>query len=80
MLYFHRYLRLTPIFAVSILFSMSLLRFMANGPLWHRTLDSLSSKCEDYWWTALIYVQNYVNSANIVSVDRVASQHAGVSV
>lgn len=68
MLYFHRYIRLTPLLGVSILFSISLLKFFGNGPLWPSTLDSLSQKCERNWWTTLLYIQNYVNPKDIVSI------------
>lgn len=70
MLYLHRYLRLTPLLAVSILFSMSLLRFMENGPLWPKMLHRLSGECETHWWTVLLYIQNYVNPREMARVDR----------
>lgn len=69
-LYLHRFLRLTPLLGVSILFSLSLLRFMGNGPIWPRMLDRLSKQCELYWWSALLYTQNYVNPRNMVGINR----------
>lgn len=68
MLYFHRYIRLTPLLSVSILFSISLLKFFGNGPLWPSTLDGQSQICERKWWTTLLYIQNYVNPKEIVSI------------
>lgn len=67
MLYIHRYLRLTPFLAISILFSMSLLRYFGNGPLWPNTIDNLSKQCERNWWSTLLYIQNYYNPKDIVS-------------
>lgn len=65
MLYFHRYLRLTPLLVVSILFTMSLLRFFGSGPIWANTIDFLGKQCERHWWSTLLYVQNYVNPTDI---------------
>lgn len=67
MLYIHRYLRLTPLFAMTFLVTMTLLRFMGDGPFWPIFIGLLSSSCGKYWWSALLYVQNYVNPTEIVS-------------
>lgn len=69
--YLHRYVRMTPLLAVCILVSMTLLRFMGNGPVWPIMLDFNTGHCERYWWSTLIYVQNYVNPKNIVSIDAI---------
>ncbi|XP_031635339.1 nose resistant to fluoxetine protein 6-like [Contarinia nasturtii] len=60
-LYFHRYLRLTPVLGFSILFSMSLLRFFGSGPIWGIFLNKIYSVCARNWWSTLLYIQNYVN-------------------
>ncbi|XP_055304069.1 nose resistant to fluoxetine protein 6-like isoform X1 [Sitodiplosis mosellana] len=65
LLYFHRYLRLTPLLGISFLVSMSLVRFLGNGPLWPDLMDFLGSKCERNWWSTLLYVQNYANPRDI---------------
>lgn len=67
MLYIHRYLRLTPFLAISILFSVSLMRYFGNGPLWPNTITLLSKQCERNWWAALLYIQNYYNPIDVVS-------------
>lgn len=67
LVYFHRYLRLTPLLGISILFTVSLLRFLGNGPLWPSIIDAFSERCERHWWTTLLYVQNYVNPSDLVS-------------
>ncbi|XP_055304016.1 uncharacterized protein LOC129569308 [Sitodiplosis mosellana] len=64
LLYFHRYLRLTPLLFISVLFSMSLLRFFGSGPLWSQLMN-INTNCEKYWWSTLLYVQNYVNPNDI---------------
>lgn len=65
-IYLHRYLRLTPLLGASFLFTMSLLRFLGNGPVWPITLEFLSGGCDRYWWSSLLYTQNYVNPESIV--------------
>ena len=67
LLYFHRYLRLTPLLFMSILFSVSLLRFFGSGPIWPQTM-SMTDTCKTYWWSVLLYLQNYVNPNKMVSI------------
>lgn len=66
MLYFHRYLRLTPALGAAIFLYATLLKRAGNGPM-ADTLIRDAAICDDYWWSALLYVQNYVNKGNIVS-------------
>lgn len=66
MLYFHRYLRLTPALAAAILLYATLLKRATDGPL-AEVMTREAVMCDDYWWSALLYVQNYVNSADVVS-------------
>jgi peptidoglycan/LPS O-acetylase OafA/YrhL len=54
---YRRYIRYTPVWAAVILYLMSLLKFTTLGPY---SFD-LSYYCSDYWWSALIHLQNYIN-------------------
>ncbi|XP_046487759.1 nose resistant to fluoxetine protein 6-like [Neodiprion pinetum] len=65
MLYFHRYLRLTPGVVVLILFVRFFLHRVANGPLWKMLLNLAVKPCDDNWWVNLLYLQNLVNPENI---------------
>lgn len=67
-LYLHRYLRLMPLLGVTILFQVSLLRYFGNGPIWPKSMKLLVEPCEKNWWPALLFIQNYVDSRNIVNV------------
>ncbi|XP_017119535.1 nose resistant to fluoxetine protein 6 [Drosophila elegans] len=59
LMYLHRYLRLTPILAVSILLYLKLLPLMGDGPLFGNwNFDSYDS-CNDNWYWTLLYIQNY---------------------
>ncbi|KAL9695964.1 hypothetical protein quinque_015249 [Culex quinquefasciatus] len=61
LLYLHRYLRLTPVFAALILFTVGFYQRIGDGPLWSEAYQFTSGNCKQYWWSALLYVQNYVN-------------------
>ncbi|XP_055545796.1 nose resistant to fluoxetine protein 6-like [Wyeomyia smithii] len=61
LLYLHRYLRLTPPFAVLILFTVGVYPNFGSGPLWNSSLAVTADLCNKYWWSALLYIQNYVN-------------------
>ncbi|XP_055303304.1 O-acyltransferase like protein-like isoform X2 [Sitodiplosis mosellana] len=60
-LYLHRFIRLTPLLGASFLFSMSLMRFFGSGPFWPTMLHFFHGECERYWWSTLLYIQNFVN-------------------
>ncbi|XP_058454323.1 nose resistant to fluoxetine protein 6-like [Malaya genurostris] len=66
LMYVHRYLRLTPALAALVLLSATLLKYFGSGPFWSGSaVATLSDPCEKYWWSALLYVQNYVNPTEI---------------
>lgn len=66
-LYLHRYVRLTPVYAICILIHANLLTYFGSGLFWN-TLDHVVVKpCFTKWWTDLLYIQNYVNSEDMVS-------------
>lgn len=60
-MYLHRYLRLTPALAVVVLFTASLMKFVGSGPFWGSAMTLMSDNCHKYWWSTLLYIQNYVN-------------------
>lgn len=67
LVYLHRYLRLTPLLAVTILFSTSVLQFFGNGPLWPDVVGYFAQQCKRNWWKTLLYIQNYASPDDIVS-------------
>lgn len=60
--------RITPILAVAILIHATLLNHFGNGPVWNKFQNDLVTNCEQYWWSALLYIQNYVNTRNNVTL------------
>jgi len=59
MFYVHRYLRLTGVYLVIILFQTTLLKYFAYGPQGYY-LDNVGEQCREYWWTNILYINNFV--------------------
>ena len=61
----HRYWRLTPLYAYVMLVLMVITAFMPGGPFqWqaanpHGILFHTSDSCRTYWWSNLIYINNF---------------------
>jgi hypothetical protein len=58
--YLHRYLRLTPVYAVVVFIFHKLFYYLGDGPLWGgiQTGD-VRSHCDSYWWTHYLYINNF---------------------
>lgn len=56
----HRYLRYTPVLGVAILCTITLPKYIISGPLQSTSVE-LRENCVNYWWSALLHIQNYVN-------------------
>ncbi|CAH3109140.1 unnamed protein product [Porites lobata] len=55
--YFHRFWRLTPTYMFVLLFWNKLTVFLGEGPNW---LNYQSDEaCNKYWWTNLLYINNF---------------------
>lgn len=67
-LYIHRWLRVTPLLGIAILYSSTLLNHLGSGPFWP-VFDTSNVKinCENYWWAALLHIQTYYNPTDMVS-------------
>ncbi|XP_026290736.2 nose resistant to fluoxetine protein 6-like isoform X1 [Frankliniella occidentalis] len=59
MYYVHRYVRLTPAFALMIGITATWIAILGNGPLWYQVVGDASDSCIRNWWSALLYVANY---------------------
>ena len=56
--YIHRYLRLTPTYMFVLFFAMFLTRHLADGPFM-ALYDPFKEACSKYWWTNLLYINNF---------------------
>ncbi|XP_076646395.1 O-acyltransferase like protein [Halictus rubicundus] len=64
-LYLHRYLRLTPAYAMVIGFYATLFYKIGTGPQWDQWVGTNRDYCRENWWTNLLYINNYVNLPRI---------------
>nr|XP_008192486.2 PREDICTED: nose resistant to fluoxetine protein 6-like isoform X3 [Tribolium castaneum] len=63
--YLHRYLRLTLPLAVIVLIQTNLYKYLVSGPSVPIVTEIFQKHCEDHWWSALLYVQNYFHVSNM---------------
>lgn len=59
--------RLTPFLAVVVMIHATLFPFFGSGPVYPKHKQLFVENCQRYWWSALLYIQNFVNSKNMVS-------------
>lgn len=64
--YLHRYLRITPTLAASVLLSTVLIYYFDNGPFWKNANGLIGEPCREAWWTVILYVQNYCSNPVLV--------------
>jgi len=64
LVYFHRYLRLTPLYFVAIMFYTYVIPIVSNGPYWNKflTTTDVTAPCTKYWWTNMLYINNFYPS------------------
>lgn len=65
-MFLHRYLRLTPVVAATIFCLLSLQRYFGDGPYQKFMVESYYEACEKYWWSSMLYIQNFVNPEKMV--------------
>ena len=54
--YIHRYLRLSPAYYFALFFNFKVLPYVGSGPYW---LLGNVHRCEKYWWTNMLYINNF---------------------
>ncbi|XP_073967401.1 nose resistant to fluoxetine protein 6-like [Choristoneura fumiferana] len=60
-----RYIRVTPAYLVVILFYMTWLPKIGEGPLWEDRMQLEQERCMTSWWANILYINNYVNTDNL---------------
>lgn len=66
-LYIFRFMRISPFVGILILLTMTLTKYSNDGPYYTILTEAQIPACEQYWWSAMLHVQNYVNPNTIVS-------------
>ncbi|PIK43685.1 putative nose resistant to fluoxetine protein 6 [Apostichopus japonicus] len=59
--YFHRYWRLTPALAVTMLFYVYIVPYFGDGP--YAQVFAARPNCPKYWWANLLYINNFYPSS-----------------
>ncbi|KAK3916254.1 Nose resistant to fluoxetine protein 6 [Frankliniella fusca] len=57
----NRVLRVVPVYAMVLLFHCTALPDMGSGPLWVEVAKPMSDSCRRWWWSNLLFLNNYVN-------------------
>lgn len=60
----YRYIRLTPVYALVLLFDATLLNKTNRGPFWKPIAEIERNMCRKNWYQNLLYVNNYFNIRN----------------
>ncbi|CAG5010480.1 unnamed protein product [Parnassius apollo] len=54
-----RYIRVTPAYVVVILFYLTWLSKIGEGPLWENRMQLEQERCLETWWANILYINNY---------------------
>lgn len=60
--------RVTPSYFVVISLYMTWLDKLGSGPLWDAKMQVEKERCLESWWTNILYINNYVNTENLVRI------------
>ena len=63
--YLSRFLRVTPLLAVTVLLQASYFNRITDGPHW-RTVINHTERCRRNWWSTLLHIQNLVHVDQMV--------------
>ncbi|XP_055546757.1 nose resistant to fluoxetine protein 6-like [Wyeomyia smithii] len=61
LLWLHRIVRILPAYAMLIYFWVAFGEHLGEGPLYRHVVQPTVDACTENWWTAILFVQNYVN-------------------
>ncbi|XP_058446399.1 nose resistant to fluoxetine protein 6-like [Malaya genurostris] len=57
----HRIIRILPAYGFLIFFTIAFAEHFGEGPLYRHLVQPTVDACVDNWWTAMLFVQNYMN-------------------
>uniref|UniRef100_A0A1B6DTW6 Nose resistant-to-fluoxetine protein N-terminal domain-containing protein n=2 Tax=Clastoptera arizonana TaxID=38151 RepID=A0A1B6DTW6_9HEMI len=56
-----RWLRIIPTYAVSVAIHAYILIHFSDGPLWKFLIGRVATRCQQNWWSNLLFINNYIN-------------------
>jgi len=59
MIYLHRFLRLMPVYVVTLLFFWFVMSAVGSGPIFFQYYNSGASHCRRAWWVHLLFLNNF---------------------
>ncbi|XP_061720716.1 nose resistant to fluoxetine protein 6-like [Cydia pomonella] len=62
-----RWLRLTPPYALVMLFVMTWMRHLSSGPFYLKSVTSEAVACHRDWWQHLLYIHNYIDHSQCMA-------------
>ncbi|XP_053614330.1 nose resistant to fluoxetine protein 6-like [Plodia interpunctella] len=68
MILLRRVIRLAPPMAIAIALNATWVRFMNTGPLWKFYVHSMVSDCRRWWWSHLLFINNYLTDNTYCAV------------
>ncbi|KAF2881926.1 hypothetical protein ILUMI_24241 [Ignelater luminosus] len=63
--YLHRFVRLMPLLSLMVVTYTTILKHLGSGPIWNMQVDPLFQSCQNYWWSTLLNIQNYINPSEM---------------
>ena len=76
--YLHRLLRLSPAYYLVVVFYFKLLPYIGSGPFW--LFKDEVDNCEKYWWTNILYINNFYPAASYTDMCYALSWYLAVVV
>lgn len=61
--------RLTPIVLLMVAFDSTWLAHLSRGPFWDKTALKERNSCRTNGWTNILYLNNYINKEDMVSIN-----------
>ncbi|XP_039294784.1 nose resistant to fluoxetine protein 6 isoform X2 [Nilaparvata lugens] len=58
--YLHHILRIGPSYLIIMLLTMTILRFLSEGPLWKYYVFGSRDTCAESWWAHALFLNNYL--------------------
>lgn len=52
------------------LYSVYISKHIGNGPIFPAVYDNFNIPCKEHWWAVFLYIQNYYNPTDLVSIQQ----------